>query len=563
MNVESAVGRYAPGTPRSIRADVVVVGSGIAGLYAALLAAPHGKVVLVTKGALEESNTRYAQGGIAVALGSDDSPELHLRDTIAAGDGLCDREQVARLTSEAPSCILDLLRRGVPFDRDNGELAWTREAAHTVPRVLHAGGDATGASVEKTLAAAVRSAGVSVREHALCASLLTDGGRVRGVELLPQSVHEVGTRLEIHASQVILATGGAGQLFARTTNPAVATGDGLAIAYRAGAELMDLEFMQFHPTALAVDGAPSFLISEAVRGEGGILRDGQSRAFMADYHPDRELAPRDVVARAIHGEMMRTDSRQMWLDITHLPVELIEHRFPTIVHFCRRWGIDPVRDMIPVAPAAHYLMGGVRADGWGRTSVPGLFACGEVACTGVHGANRLASNSLLEGLVFARRAVRHIVEGDDVAHGVVERSAAEQLAPPISEILERAPSRADLAETLWRHASLVRSAESLRAARETIAPQPERSMDARDQGRAERGAVPRDAGASAHEEANLALLGRLLLESARLREESRGAHFRSDFPRRDPAWLGHIVVSARGVWYAPLSSTVAAVAQEA
>ncbi|MBV9278638.1 MAG: FAD-binding protein, partial [Chloroflexi bacterium] len=297
--------------------DLVVVGSGIAGLYAALLAAPHLSVLLVTKGALEESNTRYAQGGIAAALARNDSPELHLRDTIAAGDGLCDREPVAILTGEARSCIRDLLRLGVPFDKDAGELAFTREAAHSLPRVLHAGGDATGAGIERTLVAALREAGVAVREHALGTSLLTAGDRVRGVRLLLED----GSSADVTAGRVILASGGAGQMFARTTNPAVATGDGLAIAYRAGAELMDLEFTQFHPTALVLDGHPegtrSFLISEAVRGEGGILRDVHGRAFMADYHPDRELAPRDVVARAIHAEMTRTASAHAWLDITH------------------------------------------------------------------------------------------------------------------------------------------------------------------------------------------------------------------------------------------------------
>jgi len=525
--------------------DLVVVGSGIAGLYAALLAAPHRRVLLVTKGALEESNTRYAQGGIAVALAPDDSPELHLRDTIAVGDGLCDARLVAILTAEAPGCILDLLQRGVPFDREGGELAWTREAAHTLPRVLHAGGDATGASVERTLALAVRAAGVTVQEHALCTALLQSGSRVYGVTLLLED----GTTSEVAAGHVLLATGGAGQLFARTTNPAVATGDGLAIAFRAGAELTDLEFMQFHPTALVLPGAPSFLISEAVRGEGGVLRDHSGRAFMAGYHPDRELAPRDVVARSIHTQMQRTREPHVWLDMTHLAEERINRRFPSIVRFCRANGIDPVRQPIPVGPAAHYWMGGIRTDSWGRTSLPGLMACGEVACTGVHGANRLASNSLLEGLVFAQRAVQCLL-GMDTGENNLSRSGS--WLPSLS-FEERsigqsapAPTRTALAATMWKQAGVVRSAQSLYAAREAI-------------GQLAQVVIPKPSPRvlrfpqrAAYEAANLVLLGGLLVEAALVREESRGAHFRTDFPHREPPWQGHIVLSRDGCWRAPL-----------
>ena len=538
------------------RYDIVVVGSGIAGLYAALLAAPHRRVLLITKGALEESNTRYAQGGIAAALAPHDSPELHLRDTIAAGDGLCEPEHVAILTHEAPDCILDLLRHGVPFDREEGDLAFTLEAAHSLPRVLHAGGDATGAGIEKTLAAAVREAGVAVQEHALCTSLLLAGGRVSGVRLLLTD----GTEEDVSAAQVILASGGAGQLYARTTNPGVATGDGLAMAYRAGAELMDLEFFQFHPTALALDGVPSFLISEAVRGEGGVLRDEQGRAFMADYHPDRELAPRDVVARAIHTHMMQTSATHVWLDTTHLSAELVERRFPSIVRFCRAHGIDPVREPIPVAPAAHYLMGGVRTDAWSRTSLPGLFACGEVACTGVHGANRLASNSLLEGLVFARRAVQCIMrDGTTSAADLSPRG--KRLAGTVREN-GTPPAGRELAEMMWQQAGLVRSAESLRI---PLTPQPplpkfgrggalDAAVSSRFSPIPQVGEGPGVRGKrKEYERANLALLSRLVIECALIREESRGAHFRSDFPRRDPAWQGHLVISSEGVWFSPLA----------
>lgn len=515
--------------PRSF--DLIVVGSGIAGLYAALLAKSHGRVLLVSKSGLEESNTRYAQGGIAVALAPTDSPDLHFRDTIAAGDGLCDDSAVAVLTREAPDCIVDLLGRGVPFDREGDDLAWTLEAAHSRPRILHAGGDATGASVERTLVAAIRESDVTVLERAFCRSLIMAGGRVAGIEL----IREDGSVRRVPSPRVLLATGGAGQLYARTTNPAVATGDGLALAYRAGAQLMDLEFMQFHPTALALDGAPSFLISEAVRGEGGILRDCFGRPFMADYHPDRELAPRDVVARAIHHRMTATGG-PVSLDVTHLDRRLVERRFPSILAFCRRVGIDPVAEPIPVAPAAHYLMGGIRTDLWARTSVPGLFACGEVACTAVHGANRLASNSLLEGLVFARRAIHgmlHAAPDVDLPEGmpVISPLGGTADAPAVS--------RAELTDAMWRHAGLVRTADSLHAVQGRLATDSE-PLPGNEPSRA------------AEEMRNLELLARLTIASALCREESRGGHYRSDYPRRDGRWAGHLLLSPTGMEFLPL-----------
>lgn len=512
--------------------DLVVVGSGIAGLYAALLASSQCRVLLVTKGALEESNTRYAQGGIAVALHPADSPELHLRDTISAGDGICDPNTVSLLTHEAPACIRDLIRLGVPFDRDGADLAWTLEAAHSRPRVLHAGGDATGARIESVLSAAVLEAGVSVMEDAILTRLVTSSGSVTGVELIAG-----GEQMHVLASSVILATGGVGQLFARTTNPAVATGDGIAAAFRAGAELMDLEFTQFHPTALAVEGAPSFLISEAVRGEGGVLRNASGVAFMARYHPDRELAPRDVVARAIHQEMVESGSPAV-LDVTHLDSDLIERRFPNIVAFCRTLGIDPVHQPIPVAPAAHYLMGGIRTDSQARTTLPGLLACGEAACTAVHGANRLASNSLLEGLVFARRAVQTLTAAQDhVWRG--EPSAAA--GPPVLERRDMV-SREVISDLMWREAGLVRSAGSLARAAyglETLGAEasPEGPTSSRQQ----------------IENRSLHVLAQLVASSAMLREESRGAHYRSDFPKSEPEWRGHIVQSNTGSRYLPVS----------
>lgn len=529
-------------TPIAAYYDVVVVGSGIAGLYAALLASSRGSVLMVTKGALQESNTRYAQGGIAVALGPHDSPELHLRDTIAAGDGLCDPTAVSILTSEAPDCILDLLYREVPFDREAGDLARTLEAAHSAPRVLHAGGDATGASIERVLSRAIEETNITVREGTLCTSVLTHQGRVHGVRLLAED----GGYVEVRAPTVILASGGAGQLFSRTTNPPVATGDGLALAYRAGAQLTDLEFMQFHPTALALDGAPAFLISEAVRGEGGILRDLRGRPFMEKYHPDRELAPRDVVARAVHHQMQEAGTPHVLLDMTHLPKENVERRFPNIVRFCRRHDIDPVREPIPVAPAAHYYMGGVRTDSWGRTSLPGLLACGEVACTGVHGANRLASNSLLEGLVFARRAVHAATS--DVFHEPMDWTSGSPLsrAPVFQE--SRYISVAtdhERAKAMWRWVGLIRSRDSLAAAQTMLSSQV--ADDSTD----------RDASVDEYQRANLALISRLLVASALLREESRGAHYREDFPTSKSDWWGRIVVSKSGTHFVSPASGVA------
>jgi L-aspartate oxidase len=398
--------------------------------------------------------------------------------------------------------------------------------------VLHAGGDATGASIDQALARAVRAAGVAVIEHALCTGLLQTGERVCGVNLLQAN----GVTVQMKSPGVLLATGGAGRLFARTTNPAVATGDGIALAYRVGAELMDLEFVQFHPTALDFEGAPSFLISEAVRGEGGVLRDASGRAFMADYHPDRELAPRDVVARAIHQQAARAGSK-IWLDVTHLDRALIERRFPSIVRFCRQWGIDPVTQPIPVSPAAHYLMGGIRTDANGRTTVPGLYACGEAACTGVHGANRLASNSLLEGLIFARRAVRSMLAG---ATGEADLSRSGEGGRLCLDESAPVPGvRAALAEAMWNDAGLVRSAASLQRARATILDLPRLTQSPRSQ--------------EEHEAANLALLAQLVLASAAVREESRGGHYRSDFPDHDRAWLGHLVIARDTIAFVPLA----------
>ena len=391
--------------------DYIIVGSGIAGLYTALLTKEGGSVLLLTKGSIEDCNTRHAQGGIAAPIGKNDSPELHFQDTINAGDGLCDPEAVRILVDEAPDRIADLIKFGVPFDTLDGEIALTREAAHSVPRILHAGGDATGEHIEVTLSRRVRMSSIEVLEYCLATQILIDNGKVRGIRALDC---RTGLSEEYECRFVILATGGAGRLFKYTTNSDVATGDGITLAFQAGAEITDMEFFQFHPTALRLPGVPPFLISEAVRGEGGILRNVDGYHFMPDYVPEADLAPRDTVARSILYEMRKTGSDRVFLDVTHVPPRLITTRFPHIYRFCLDHGLDITKGLIPVAPAAHYFMGGVKVNTWGETNIAGLFAAGETACTGVHGANRLASNSLLEVVVFSKRIIERTQETDKV-----------------------------------------------------------------------------------------------------------------------------------------------------
>ena len=391
--------------------DFLIVGGGIAGLRAAIALAPAGRVAVLTKADPNESNTGYAQGGIAAAVGEDDSPELHAADTIRAGDGLCDEQAVRVLVEQGPAYVRELLEWGTRFERDaSGRPALGREAAHSVRRVLHAG-DATGREIGRVLwerVSGLRS--VETIHHALVTELLVEDGRVCGVAFFDPS----GVRQQFRADATLLATGGAGQVFRETTNPAVATGDGISLAYDAGARVVDLEFVQFHPTALKRDGAPRFLISEALRGEGARLVNARGEAFMTRYHPGGDLAPRDVVARSIVREEEQTGGA-VFLTLAHLDPEFVARRFPTIADMCRRIGLDLARNPIPVGPAAHYIMGGVETNDWGRTSMPGLFAAGEVACTGVHGANRLASNSLLEGLVFGARAGEAMQRAPQVA----------------------------------------------------------------------------------------------------------------------------------------------------
>ncbi len=486
-------------------ARVLVVGSGIAGLIVALGASRRHEVTLVTKTVLGESNTRYAQGGIAAAVFPDDSVEAHIEDTMRAGAELNDRGVVGILCAEGPDRIRDLIALGVEFDRNGGELARGLEAAHSSARVLHAGGDATGAVIEAALLSAVDKAGIVVHEHTFLAELVVSLGAVSGAEVIDAA----GIRRIIEADRVVLASGGAGQLFRHTTNPLVATGDGVAAAFRAGAVLRDVEFYQFHPTALAAPG--NFLISEAVRGEGAVLLDADGRRFLD------ELAPRDVVARGIAARMAAQGGEPVLLDATALGAEFLSERFPSIDLACRALGLDWSVEPIPVTPAAHYWMGGVATDEWGRTSLAGLFAIGEAAATGAHGANRLASNSLLEALVFAWRSV-------DVLGDEWPESGAVPAPAHTPESGVTVPCRREqLQQLAWSAIGLYRDAHTLTTAARTLA------------GWRVEGDTVHD-----HETRNLLELARVIVAAALTRKESRGAHYRSDFPLASASFRHHL-----------------------
>jgi L-aspartate oxidase len=504
--------------------DFVVVGAGIAGLRAAIgLASEGARVLVVTKEALGESNTHYAQGGIAVAMSGAEDVALHLEDTVNAGDGLVNSEAARVLVEEGPLRVEELLRWGTDFDREAGKLMLTREGAHSRNRILHAHGDATGAEIGRSLLRHARSMKqITLLEWTTTVSLDADDGPVAGMRLLDRD----GVLRDIRVRAVLLASGGAGQVYSDTTNPAVATGDGIAMAWRSGAEISDMEFYQFHPTALSLPGVPRFLLSEALRGEGAYLRNARGERFMERYHPLLELAPRDVVARAITREGMGSDGATLpvYLDMRHVTNIDPHTRFPGISGFLGEHGLDLRRDLIPVRPAAHYLMGGVRTDVEGRTSLKGLYAAGEVACTGVHGANRLASNSLLEGLVFGARAAE-AMSGEE-SRPTTKSPAPHQQPGPTKDLAE---VRNRLQQSMWQNAGLLRDAPGLKAGLAEISgPSPEN---------------PGELSRSLLELGNLQTVGELILRSALAREESRGAHFRNDFPQRDDARFGlHSVI---------------------
>ncbi len=536
--------------------DYIIVGSGIAGLYAALLAREQlarrgGSVLVPTKGSVDDCNTRFAQGGIAAPIGPDDSPQLHLDDTIAAGAGLVDPEAARVLAEEAADRIDDLVRFGVPFDTLHGEIALAREGAHSTSRILHAGGDSTGAHMELTLSSVARQTDITVLEFTLATEILLDDDAVRP-ELVegrssparPEPVEgravvgiraldaRSGRTTDYACRHLILATGGAGQLYRVTTNPEVASGNGIALAYRAGAEIMDMEFFQFHPTVLRLPGVQPFLISEAVRGEGGILLDTDGVRFMPEYDGAAELAPRDIVARAILDRMQVTDSDHVLLDITHLDRAAVTAHFPQIYRTCLEHGLDITRQPIPVSPAAHYTMGGIRSNLWGETNIPGLYACGECACTGVHGANRLASNSLLETVVFAKRVVDRTIEAPGGAAEPVPD--AIDLSPPTPGEIPPV-SREALQSLMWKHVGIVRDGDSLSRAGAALS-----AWHAQTGGRLP-ATLPPPTDRPSHELADLVVCGRLATEAALIREESRGAHYRSDFPQPRDEWRRHIV----------------------
>jgi len=506
-----------------IETDFLIIGGGNAGLRAAIEGNSFGDVLIITKDQLKESNTRYAQGGIAVAMGEDDTVSAHVSDTLKAGDGLCNTANVEIMVSEGIDRVKELIDWGANFDKQGGEIGFTMEGAHRRRRIIHARGDATGEETADVLVHHTTSLeNVRIMEYTFAIDLLTKNGSCYGALIL----HEGKVKC-IFAKATILASGGCGQVYKYTSNPEVTTGDGFAMAYRAGCEMMDMEFVQFHPTTLSLSGAPKFLISESVRGEGGILINSRGEIFMPKYHESAELAPRDVVSRAILNEMKLTGSSCVYLDITHLPADFIHERFPTISETCSLYGIDITTDLIPVQSAAHYMMGGVKTDLDANTKLSGLFACGEVACTGVHGANRLASNSLLEGLVFGTRAGKlasEYVERTDIDFEQLHfKYKSEERDKCLPEGI-----RNEIQELMWHNVGMIRDSDSLLEAFEFTKKFELCKVEP----------IP-----SLIEDYNIALVAQMIAFSALKRTESRGAHYRLDYPDMDDEeWKGHIVL---------------------
>ena len=508
--------------------DFLIIGSGVAGLRAAIELAPHGNVLIVTKDRPTESTTEYAQGGIAVALSDEDEIGIHFEDTLRAGDGLCREEAVKILVEEGPERIIELISWGAEFDREGTKLDFTLEAAHTRRRILHAHGDATGREIVRVLLGKVNSfPSIETYPFSFTIDLIVKDGECYGAFILRG--REI---ISLFAKATILATGGAGQVFSRTTNPPVSTGDGMSVAFRAGAIIEDMEFIQFHPTSLYSPLAPQFLLSEAMRGEGAILRNIHKERFMEGYHPMAELAPRDIVSRAIISEMVKTKSDHVYLDLKHLGKGFLKSRFPRIYSTCLQYNIDITKELVPVSPAAHYVMGGVKTDTNGATSLKGLYAAGEVACTGVHGANRLASNSLLEGLVFGSRvgraALNSPISNDQLVKSSKEVTQPSALSPQPSYIPDHEEIRHELRKLMWESVGIIRCGEFLEYAKDKLSgwsfiqkeiPFTRRELELK----------------------NMLIVAKLITETALLRKGSVGAHYRSDYPEMDEEWQKHIV----------------------
>lgn len=493
--------------------DYIVLGSGIAGLRAVAELSEYGDVAVITKSSLGSGSSEHAQGGVAVVLSDEDDIHLHYNDTLVAGDGLCDETSVMTLVEEGPSYIKELISWGAQFDMHDGELSFTREAAHSVNRIIHASGDATGQEIVRALKEYVSKIDNITRiENTFAMDFIVKDNKIHGLKCIDEVT---GETLLYYAKAIVLATGGGGRIYTRTTNPDVSTGDGMAMAFRAGAAIKDMEFFQFHPTGLHLKGAPAFLLSESMRGEGAVLRNVDGDRFCHDYHKDAELAPRDIVSRAIFFEMVKTDADHVFMDLTHMESDFLIKRFPKIYSTLIDYGFDITKDMIPISPAAHYQMGGVETDLWGRTSVEGLYACGEVACTGVHGANRLASNSLLEGVVFGGRSAKAVIEDTKMSEIVVIEVEAPK--NPISANQCKIDIE-EIQKLMWDYVSVVKSERGLQKALDQLL----------DYQATYRLCQPTDR--KTCETKNIVTVSKLMTLAALNRHGSRGSHFREDFP---------------------------------